>query len=134
MKFCKVLLDTSALLLATEGIDFLDELNKALECDKIELYTLQEVIEELKNIASSKASRKSPAATIALDYILRSGKINVITSNVRFHTADEAIIDFTKLNKDFIVVTLDRKLRKTLKSMDVKVLTWWYCRRKFSRA
>jgi len=134
MKICKVLLDTSAFLLVAEGIDLLDELNRVLECEGIELYTLQEVVKELRNIADSRASRKSPAATIALDYIFRKNKVKVIPSDVEFHTADKAIIDFTKANNDFIVVTLDRRLKKALKSMNVKVLTWWYSRRRFSRA
>ncbi len=126
----KLLLDTSAFLLFFEGVDVFDKLWDALK-EPIEFYTLDKVVEELKNLAKSRGSKKGRAASLVLSKVIH--KVKIIPAGGDYSTADDAIVDFVRHNPEFIVVTLDEELKKRLKELDAKVLTWWAGRHRFSR-
>jgi len=126
----KILLDTSALLLFFEGVDVLDKLWHALQ-EPMEFYTLDTVIEELRELAKSPGSRRGRAARTVLTYVI--SKLKVIETHGKYQTADDAIVEFTKKHPEFIVVTLDEELRSRLKELNAKVLTWWASRKRFSK-
>jgi len=126
----KVLLDTSVLLLFFEGIDVLDKLWYALQ-EPMEFYTLDKVVEELRELAKSPGSRRGRAARIVLTHVL--SKLRILETNSKYRTADDAIVEFIRQHPEFIVVTLDEELRSRLKEINAKVLTWWMSRKRFSR-
>lgn len=132
MRLCKVLLDTSALLLVSEGIDLNIKLREDLDCDKIELYTLDVVVRELKSLASSKSVRKAPPARHALEYV--ASHVLIIDTGTNDVSGDRALLNYVSVNPDYIVVTLDKKLRKLLKLAGFRVVTWWSSKRRFSIA
>ncbi len=132
MRLCKLLLDTSALLLVSEGVDLDIKLREDLDCDRVELYTLDVVVSELRNLASSKSVKKAPPAKHALEYVAKH--VMVVKTGVDEGLGDRALISYASANPDYIVVTLDKKLRKLLKLMGVKVVTWWFSRCRFSIA
>lgn len=132
MRLCKILLDTSTLLLVSEGVDLEIKLREDLDCDKIELYTLDVVVSELRSLASSKSVRRAPPAKHALEYVAKHVKV-VNTGSGEF-SGDKALLDYVPVNPEYVVVTLDKKLRKLMKLAGFKVATWWYSRRRFSIA
>mgnify|MGYP000219628371 CR=1 FL=1 len=132
MRLCKLLLDTSALLLVSEGVDLDIKLREDLDCDRVELYTLDVVVSELRNLASSKSVKKAPPAKHALEYVTKH--VMVVKTGIDEGLGDRALISYASANPDYIVVTLDKKLRKLLKLMGVKVVTWWSSRCRFSIA
>lgn len=125
-----MLLDTSALLLLYEGVDPLQAIEDLLQ-GRVEFYTLDAVVKELRSLAERVGSRKGRAARLALQHIVSSGAVKTIETGFA-GLADEAIVKFASLHKDFIVVTLDEELRRRLKELGVRVLTWWFGRRRFS--
>lgn len=126
----KLLLDTSAFLLFFEGVDVFDKLWDALK-EPIEFCTLDKVVEELQNLARSRGSKRGRAASLVLDKVIH--KVKIIPAGGDFPTADDAIVDFVRRNPEFIIVTLDEELKKRLKELDAKVLTWWAGRHRFSK-
>ena len=132
MRVCKFLLDTSALLLTSEGLDLGIKIGEDLDCDKVELYTLSNVIRELESLASSRSLKKAPPARHALNYVKEH--VSILTVDDPSALGDEAIIKHAVNNPDFIVVTLDRRLRELLKSAGVRAATWWFSKRRFSIA
>ncbi|MGC8975045.1 MAG: hypothetical protein ACP5KB_02470 [Thermoprotei archaeon] len=132
MRLCKVLLDTSALLLVSEGIDLDIKLREDLDCDKVEMYTLDVVVRELKSLASSKSVRKAPPARHALEYV--ASHVLIVDTGINDVSGDKALLSYVSANPDYIVVTLDKKLRKLLKLAGFRVVTWWSSRRRFSIA
>lgn len=133
MRLCKVLLDTNTLLLlVTEGIDLAIKLREDLDCDKIELYTLDVIVEELKSLASSRSVRKAPSARHALEYVAKH--VAVLSTEGSETLGDKALLSYVSSNPDYIVVTLDKRLRKLLKLVGCRVATWWSSRRRFSIA
>ena len=126
----KVLLDTSAFLLIYEGVDIFDKLWDALK-EPIEFYTLDKVVEELKNLAKSRGSRRGRAANLVLTNVIH--KVKIIGTGGNYATADDAIVDFVKQNPEFVVVKLDDDLKRRLRNEGAKVLTWWAGRHRFSK-
>lgn len=132
MRLCKLLLDTSTLLLVSEGIDLEFKLREDLDCDKIELYTLDVIVGELRSLALSKSVKKAPPAKYALEYL--ASHVTVLSTGSSEAFGDKALLNYVTSNPDYIIVTLDKKLRKLLKLAGFKVATWWSSRRRFSIA
>lgn len=132
MRLCKILLDTSTLLLVSEGVDLEIKLREDLDCDKIELYTLDVVVSELRSLASSKSVRRAPPAKHALEYVAKH--VKVVSTGSSESSGDKALLNYVSANPEYVVVTLDKKLRKLMKLAGFKVATWWYSRRRFSIA
>lgn len=132
MRLCKILLDTSTLLLVGEGVDLEIELREDLDCDKIELYTLDVIVDELRSLASSRSVRRAPPAKHALEYV--SKHVKVVSTGSSESSGDKALLDYVSANPEYVVVTLDKKLRKLLKVAGFKAATWWSSRRRFSIA
>ncbi len=126
----RVLLDTSALLLIYDGIDIFNAIEDLLE-RKPEFMTLDSVINELNKLSSKSGSKRGLAARFILNKGLLN-KVDVIESGQPNLLPDEAIINYVKKDPEVIVVTLDKELRKKLKAVGVKTLTWWLGRRKFA--
>ncbi|MEO3993459.1 MAG: hypothetical protein QN229_04035 [Desulfurococcaceae archaeon TW002] len=132
MRLCKLLLDTSALLLVGEGVDLEIKLREDLDCDRVELYTLDTIVSELRDLASSRSVKKAPPAKHALDFV--TNRVIVVSTGTTNLSGDKALLTYASLNPEYIVVTLDRKFRKSLKLVGVKVATWWSSKRRFSIA
>jgi hypothetical protein len=97
------------------NVDIFEEIDRIMEED-YELITLDRVVEELKNMIKSK-SKDAVAARIALELIEKK--------NVKIINTDEKKVDNTIIklaDKDTIVATNDRVLRKKIKDKNVKVL------------
>ena len=106
----KILLDTSFILsCAKEKADFLEAENYG------DLLLPEEVIEELENLAKKAEKRKDrDASCLALDIISKNGKkFNFIKLEDSY--VDSGIIKFAEKNKDIIVATIDKQLKKELK-------------------
>lgn len=132
VRLCKLLLDTSALLLVGEGVDLEVKLREDLDCDKVEIYTLDTIVSELRSLASSRSVKKAPPAKHALDFV--ASRVIVVSAGASGVSGDKALLTYASSNPEYIVVTLDRKLRKLLKLVGVKVATWWSSKRRFSIA
>ncbi len=122
-----VILDTSSLLITYEGIDIFSSIEELLN-SKCYFLVPHTVIEELLRL-SLKGGRKSRAANLTLK--LLRGKVFVYGLG-RFRLADEEVKELSKLFKnDLYVVTLDDELKKVLKGLGIKVITWWFSKYKF---
>lgn len=127
----RVLLDTSVLLLIYDGIDVFSAVEDVLE-RKPKFITLDAVINELNKLSSKPGSRRGLAARFILNKGLLN-KVNIVRSGQPNLLPDEAIVDYVKRNPEVIVVTLDKELRRKLKALGGKTLTWWLSRRRFAK-
>jgi len=125
---CKVLLDTSVLLLIYDGVDPIEGIDDALST-KCDYYVPDIVLDELIKLASKNTGIKSKAARLALQYM--SGKVKVMITNRKYRTADEFIKKYVTSDPSIIVATMDDELKRELKSRGIRVITWWFSRRKF---
>ena len=108
----KIILDTSFILTCLkEKLDFLDASGFG------EIVIPEQVILELKKLNSGN-SKESSIANLALDIINKNKKnIKVISLDKKY--ADAGIKDYIKKNRNVILATLDRELKK----LPVKILT-----------
>lgn len=112
----KIILDTNFLTIPYQfNVDIFEEIDRIMEED-YELITLDRVVEELKNMIKSK-SKDAVAAKIALE-LIKKKNVKVISTDEK--KVDNAIIELA--DKDTIVATNDRVLRKKIKDKNVKVL------------
>jgi len=125
---CKVLLDTSVLLLIYDGVDPIEGIDDALST-KCDYYVPDIVLDELIKLASKNTGIKSKAARLALQYM--RGKVKVMITNRKYRTADEFIKKYVTSDPSIIVATMDDELKRELKSRGIRVITWWFSRRKF---
>lgn len=116
----KVVLDTNFLMLPhTKKIDIFDEISRLIN-ENYEAVTFTCIIKELNDIIKNKASkgRDKTAAKVALKLIEKKGvKVIEKTSNV-----DEAILEYAKENKDTVVCTNDKELRKKVQKVGVETI------------
>jgi len=119
---CLVVLDTSVLLMIYEGVDVIEKLDEALGA-RCEYYVTEGVIKELIRLSTIHQGRKGRAARLALEYL--KGKVNVLYTREDFPVADEEIENVVMSIKGFIVATNDKELRRRLKRLGVRVVTWW---------
>ena len=131
LKKCRVLLDTSVLLMLYDGIDVIEEIEDSLNI-RCEFYTPAAVVGELLKLREQRSGWRSRAAAIALQYIKEKVKVMEHPSGRKYSTADEAIVDIAReRGEEFIYATVDRELKQKLRELKVPVLTWWLGRRKF---
>lgn len=110
----KIILDTNFLTIPYQfNVDIFEEIDRIMEED-YELITLDKVVEELKRM---KRGKDAVAAKIGLELI---EKKNVKVIKTGDKKVDNAIVKLA--NKDTIVATNDRILRKKLKYKNVKTL------------
>ncbi len=125
---CKVLLDTSVVLLVYDGIDPIELIDDVLNM-KCDYFIPDIVIDELIRLASRDIGIRSRAARLALQYL--RDRVKIIHTTRRYETADEFFKEYATNNPSIIIVTNDDELKKELKSKGIKVLTWWLSKRKF---
>jgi len=112
----KIILDTNFLTLPYQfKVDIFEEIDRIME-EKYELVTLSSVIEELKRISES-GSNDAVAAKIALELLQRKN-VKIINTNEK--KVDNAIVLIA--DKNTIVATNDKILKKKLKDKNIKVL------------
>jgi len=106
----KVILDTNFILTCVkQKIDFLEE----IKFMGIDVLIPEEVLDEVRKIMNSrKKLHFKEDAKLALKILNRNKfkKINIGTADV-----DKGIANFAEKNKDVIVATLDRELKKKIK-------------------
>ncbi|MCP8305675.1 MAG: 30S processome protein Utp24 [archaeon] len=113
----KVLLDTSfILLLASKPLASIREMGDAL--GKAELLLLKDTIKELEAISKRSSIKRSKLARSALDFARNLEVIDYIGEG----TVDDKILKCA-LEKDLIVATMDRELRRKLRAMGLPVIT-----------
>lgn len=106
----KVILDTNFILTCVkQKIDFLNE----IKFMGIRVLIPEEVLKEIRKIISSgKKLHFRENAKLALKILNKNKfkKIKLDTEDV-----DKGLVDFAEKNKDIIVATLDRELKKKIK-------------------
>lgn len=117
-----LLLDTNFLLIPGQfKVDVFVELKRV--CEFSELAVLDGTVEELNKIAhdSSASLKDRKAARLALQ-LLSAKAVRVIQSRKVFKSVDKAILEFASAsNKDVIVATQDRELKRLLKVAGISV-------------
>ena len=112
----KIILDTNFLLIPTQfNVDIFSEIKRI--CDfSYELVVVSETVLELKGLVkNSKTSGKDKKAAKLALHMLKTFKVKTLHDNRKlFKRADEAIV--LVANKNTVVATQDRKLKKQLKS------------------
>jgi len=112
----KIILDTNFFTIPHQfKIDIFEEIDRIME-EEYELITLNKVVEELKKLAKEK-TENAVAARIGLEMI-KKRNIKVISTEDK--NVDNTI--FKIADKNTIVATNDRVLRKKLKNKNVKTL------------
>lgn len=115
----KILLDTNFLLIPVEfRVDIFSELERLMD-GKYKIYVLKQTIEELKNIQEQQKGKNRQAAKIALQ-LIENKKINILYIGSK-KSVDEIIIELA--DKNYIIGTQDKLLRKKLKQKNAKLLT-----------
>jgi len=112
----RVILDTNFLTIPYQfGIDIFEEIDRVVE-DNYELTTLDCVVEELKKLEKSRG-KSATAARVAL-ILIKEKNIKVIKTGKK--NVDIKI--YRMADKNTIVATNDRELKRRLKNKNVKVL------------
>jgi len=113
----KVLLDASFILtLASKPLNLMEELEEML--GKVELLVLEDTMKELEAISKRPSIKKSKQARLALDFVMRLEHITYAQKG----SVDDKILKCAMENK-LIVATIDKELRKRLRSMRLSVIT-----------
>lgn len=110
----RILIDTNFFIDLLKFRVGLDEIS-TLILGKYDLFTLDAVVDELNKIANKK-TRDSQYAKLALE-IIKDKKITILKSE---EEADKAILKFA--DKNTLVATNDRELRKMLKRKGTKTI------------
>jgi len=112
----RVLLDASFVLtLASKPLDLIEELEDIL--GKVELLVLEDTIKELEAI-SKRPSIKSKQAKLALDFVTKLERITYDYEG----SVDDKILKCA-MEKRLLVATMDKELRKRLRTMSLTVIT-----------
>ena len=112
-----VLLDTSFLLIAVDRpLNLFEKLVEIL--GKFDFILLEDTINELFFLSKSESIKKSKLARKALE------SVSAYQKRTHFHPGgvDDKIVDYAYKNK-VIVATVDKKLRKKLRSLKLPVIT-----------
>ena len=115
----KVLVDTSFLMLCAEkGRDFITLAEETLG-EKLECYVLEDVLNEIKMLASRKGKRAAMAAAA----LKIAEKMQVLKSDIKdVRKTDEKLLAESSRNK-FVLATVDNQLIKKAKERGLPVLT-----------
>jgi len=112
----RIILDTNFLTIPYQfNVDIFEEIDRIME-EKYELVTLDKVVEELKELTKSR-SKDAVAAKLGLE-LIKNKNIKII--NTEDKNVDNVIVSIS--DKNTIVATNDRMLRRKLKNKNVKVL------------
>lgn len=110
----KVILDSNFLI---DILRFKLDLDNIKEiCGRCELIVFDSVVDELEKISKSKG-KNGQYARLALK-ILKLKNIKIL--KIEGKDVDETILNF--VNRDMVVATNDRELRKKLKVKDIKTI------------
>tara|TARA_Y100000310_G_scaffold333670_1_gene411680 strand:- start:57 stop:449 length:393 start_codon:yes stop_codon:yes gene_type:complete len=112
----KILLDTNFLIYCTkQKVDYLKEISKIIN-GKAELIALSSMISELERFSSkTKKLKDKKSAELALKILknyIKKKKIRVLKTD---KSPDSAIKELSKKEKNIIVATADRELKKKIK-------------------
>lgn len=115
----KVLVDTSFLMLCAEkGRDFITLAEETLG-EKLECYVLEDVLNEVRMLAS----RKGKKAVMAAAALKIAEKMQVLKSEIEgVRKTDEKLLAESSRNK-FVLATVDNQLIKKAKERGLPVLT-----------
>jgi len=115
----KVLVDTSFLMLCAEkGRDFITLAEETLG-EKLECYVLEDVLNEVRMLAS----RKGKKAVMAAAALKIAEKMQVLKSDIKdVRKTDEKLLAESSRNK-FVLATVDNQLIKKAKERGLPVLT-----------
>jgi rRNA-processing protein FCF1 len=112
----KVLLDTNFILTCIrEKIDFFEDLNLM----GLKIVIPKEVILEIEKIIESKKKLRFKSEARLAEKILSKNKFQKLSLNDSY--VDKGIIKFSKENPFVLIGTLDRELKKKLKSGKVVI-------------
>lgn len=133
-RLCELILDTSGLLLITEGVDPIAGAREALEeyCSSVRVTLLTAVLGELSGIASGRG-RRATAARIALSKLSEYRSRVSLVDFTNCSDVDGCILEYSQSlsEAEAVVLTTDRKLASLLKSRGIKYVTWWRSKRRF---
>lgn len=123
--YYNILIDTNFFFLPFyENIDIIEEIKKILETNHIlnyRLVTLKKNIWEIENLMNKAKSEKwKKIYNLVLNYIRRNN-IDILESEIEERT-DRLIVKFALSNKNTIVCTQDKILRKILRKLDIPVI------------
>ena len=119
------MLDTNFLLIPAQfGVDIFQEFDR-LVTQKFELLIINDVIEELNELATISIKRKKEVQ-IAFELAKRCKILETNIPEVKLDDTDDAIFHHA-VSKKWIVATNDRKLRKKLRTHQIPVI---YLRKK----
>ncbi|MBL7169629.1 MAG: nucleotide-binding protein [Candidatus Aenigmarchaeota archaeon] len=111
-----IILDTNFLTIPYQfGVDIFEEIGKVIT-GNYELITLEGVVKELGQMSQEKG-KDSVAAKIGLELIKKKG-VKVVKTQEK--NVDDAILELA--SEQTLVATNDKKLIKSLKHKNVKVL------------
>jgi len=115
----KVLVDTSFLMLCAEkGRDFITLAEETLG-EKLECHVLEDVLNEIKMLASRKGKRAAMAAAA----LKIAEKMQVLKSEIEgVRKTDEKLLAESSRNK-FVLATVDNQLIKKARERGLPVLT-----------
>ena len=112
----KIILDTNFLMIpANHGVDIFKEIDRIID-EKYEIFIIDKTIGELEKLIKGGKERERKAARMALQLIK---KFNIKIINAQGDNVDDIIVQLK--DKDTIVATMDKELRKRLRG-DVIVL------------
>jgi len=112
----KIIFDTNFLTLPHQfKIDIFNEIDRIME-ENYELFTLDSVVNELNKLSKSKG-KDAVAAKIGLELIKKK---NIKIINTEEKNVDKTIISIS--NKDTIIATNDKILRKKLNDKNIKTI------------
>lgn len=107
-KMIKIIIDTNFILTALKyRMDIFKDINEIMDSN-YKLFVLDKTLNELKN---------KPLGKLALD-ILNSKKVDIIKTNEGY--VDDLIVE--RSDKDTIVGTQDKELKKRLREKGVKII------------
>jgi uncharacterized protein len=114
----KVVLDTNFLLIPAQfRVDIFEELTKLLD-DSYELTTLKGCLGELRKIQEEQKGKNKANAKLTLD-LLETKELNIIDHDPGH--IDDIIVE--RADKDTIVCTQDKDLKRRLKEKGIKIIT-----------
>ncbi len=113
----KILLDTNFLLIPSQfKVDIFSEIDRIIETN-YNICILDKTIDELNNVVNKAKGKDKKAAQLALQ-LIEHKKPEIISTETTY--VDQAILDI--VDKDYIVATQDKELKKQLKEKGIPVI------------
>jgi len=122
---CIVLIDTSVLLLISEGLASLEDFIQSVqECRVI---VPDFVVEELKRLAL-QGGKRGKLASWALSNII--SRFEIAESGVEVNTVDDALLSLAQ-RLGAIIATADAELRGRARHRGIRTIYYWTAKRRF---